>query len=234
MSFSSKEFAEVNQTVWNKLYKGQNLTGTAVRSVPNLNGTAPEIIEKNSTLLHPNSKILELGCGHGTNLLELARVHECTGIDISKEALQMGEKRAEKAGVSIRFIESDFYSLPFEDSQFDCVIGLYSLQFNDWNSALKVFKEIRRVLKKDGYLIFMIRSTARDMPTKYKILDDHGLTFISYEEHEYGMTYHHYTEEEIRILTEGFGKIELYEETKHYTEEKKGKRVWWAGVYRKE
>ncbi|MEK5374557.1 class I SAM-dependent methyltransferase [Paenibacillus sp. FSL P2-0173] len=230
---NSKEFAAVNQEVWNKLYKGQALAGTAVRSVPDINGKTSEIVKKNSILLRPSSNILELGCGHGTNLLELARFHKCTGIDISKEALLIGETRAKQAGVSIKFIESDFYHLPFEDSQFDCVLALYSLQFNNWNSAVNVFKEISRVLTKGGYLIFKIRSTARDMPSKYKLLEDHGLTFISYEEHEYGMTYHHYTEKEIDIITSDFHKVDLYEVTKNYAGEVNGKRAWWVGVFRK-
>lgn len=53
-------------------------------------------------------RVLELGCGTGTNAIYLAQQgFDVTGVDISKTAIERAREKSEAAGVKIRFIEAD-------------------------------------------------------------------------------------------------------------------------------
>ena len=65
----------------------------------------------------PGRTALDMGCGAGTNAIELARMgFEVTGIDISEKAVEMARQRAADAGVDgVRFeVASIVEGLPVE------------------------------------------------------------------------------------------------------------------------
>lgn len=78
------------------------------------------------------SRVLELGCGDGTNLLAMAIIRpnsEFVGIDASVQAIATANTLARGAGVSnIRFLQLGVEDLPPELGEFNYVIahGLYS------------------------------------------------------------------------------------------------------------
>ena len=54
-------------------------------------------------------RVLDVGCGTGTNSIWLARQgFEVIGLDISGEAIGIARRRAEGQGVSCRFVREDF------------------------------------------------------------------------------------------------------------------------------
>jgi SAM-dependent methyltransferase len=58
-------------------------------------------------------RALELGCGTGTNSVWLAQQgFEVTGIDLAPLAVERAEGRARAAGVAVRFLVADVFSLP--------------------------------------------------------------------------------------------------------------------------
>ena len=58
-------------------------------------------------------RVLELGCGTGTNAIFLARAgFSVTAVDLSEEALRQARSKAEAAGVDIEFIQADVTALP--------------------------------------------------------------------------------------------------------------------------
>lgn len=58
-------------------------------------------------------RVLELGCGTGTNAIFLARAgFSVTAVDLSEEALRQASSKAEAAGVDIEFIQADVTALP--------------------------------------------------------------------------------------------------------------------------
>lgn len=58
-------------------------------------------------------RALELGCGTGTNAVFLAnRGYEVTAIDGAPLAIRQAEERAERAGVTVRWITADVTALP--------------------------------------------------------------------------------------------------------------------------
>jgi SAM-dependent methyltransferase len=58
-------------------------------------------------------RALELGCGTGTNAVFLAlQGFDVTAADVSEVALRQAEAKAQKAGVSVHFLQSDVLDLP--------------------------------------------------------------------------------------------------------------------------
>ena len=95
-------------------------------------------------------KILDFGCGTGIYAKNLtkkgAKVH---GFDISREMLNIAKKYAPEA----TFKQGSGYDIPFNE-EFDIVIASLVLDyFKDWN---KVFKNVKRRLKKNGIFVFSI------------------------------------------------------------------------------
>ncbi|KYK34166.1 MAG: class I SAM-dependent methyltransferase [Theionarchaea archaeon] len=88
-------------------------------------------------------RILDLGCG--TGLLAEYLQRNVIGVDISLNMLK-------KAKTKERVIRADMDFLPFRTSVFDAVLSFTSVQ--NLPSLDYVFKEVRRVLKKEHPFIF--------------------------------------------------------------------------------
>jgi SAM-dependent methyltransferase len=64
-------------------------------------------------------RVLELGCGTGTNSVWLAQQgFEVTGIDLAPLATEQAEQRAHAAGVKVHFVVADVLELPDLDGSF--------------------------------------------------------------------------------------------------------------------
>lgn len=95
-------------------------------------------------------KILDLGCGNG-RLFELFKNRNVkyTGVDTSVEFI---ERAKEKYGDY--FVVANAFNLPFPDNSFDSIWAIaFFHHIPSKHLRLKVFKEIKRVLKKDGKII---------------------------------------------------------------------------------
>lgn len=78
--------------------------------------------------LLPGIKVLDIGCGMGFPLLELASRlgprGEVTGLDPWKPALDRVEAKAKLRGISnIRLVEGGAEAMPFEDRSFDLIVS---------------------------------------------------------------------------------------------------------------
>ena len=93
------------------------------------------------------SKVLDLGCGTGMLLSELARRSGfVVGIDSSPEMLELARKRSSAA-----LVLTDADHLPFADLSFDAVVSVTLLQ-NMPDPAATV-REVARVTKPRGIVI---------------------------------------------------------------------------------
>lgn len=105
-----------------------------------------QIVEK---LKVAKPQILDVGCGTGANLEMLAQFGEASGVDVSEDALEFCRKRglnSVKHGLA--------ENLPFEDASFDLVTALDVIEHLDDDVA--GLKEMRRVLRKDGYALIFV------------------------------------------------------------------------------
>lgn len=98
-----------------------------------------------------SSRILDLGCGEGINILALKKmgVNNIVGLDISQLLL----KEAKTKNPDMKFVLASAEDLPFKNNQFDIV--LVSGVFHHLLNYDKALKEIWRVLDTNGYLCFI-------------------------------------------------------------------------------
>ncbi len=99
-----------------------------------------------------NKTILDLGCGFGDHaeILSKQKFKQLTGFDISKEIIKFAnEKQIPNTEFFIRDMSK---KLPFKNSSFD--IAYSSLAIHYIKNINKLFKEINRVLKKEGTFSF--------------------------------------------------------------------------------
>jgi ubiquinone/menaquinone biosynthesis C-methylase UbiE len=99
-------------------------------------------------------RALDLGCGDGTTAVPLARLGaEVVGIDIARNLVDAGNKRAAEAGLNrLKFQEGDACNLQgVGDHSFDLTLSVFGAMF-----ALKPFdvaKEMVRVTKPGGRIV---------------------------------------------------------------------------------
>ena len=105
--------------------------------------------------------VLEVGIGSGLNIPFYGRnVEKLYGLDTSLELWKMGYRRTDQAPFSVEFIRSSGECIPFEDEKFDTVVTTWTLCTIP--NAENTLKEIRRVLKPQGRLIFIEHGQSPD------------------------------------------------------------------------
>jgi ubiquinone/menaquinone biosynthesis C-methylase UbiE len=101
-------------------------------------------------------RALEVGAGTGyftLNLLRAGTIADAVAMDISPGMLRTLDATAARLGVTVRTVEGDAESLPFEDASFELVLGHAVLHhLPDLDRAMS---EFRRVLVPGGTLAFM-------------------------------------------------------------------------------
>jgi SAM-dependent methyltransferase len=103
--------------------------------------------------LAPGERVLDLGCGAGTDTLVAAQMvgagGRVTGIDMTPEMLAKARAAAAEMGVTnVEFVEGEAERLPFADASFDVVISNGVIDLIPDKDA--VFAELHRVLVPGG------------------------------------------------------------------------------------
>ncbi len=102
-----------------------------------------------------NIRILEVGCGTGSNLWFAAKEgFDVYGIDGSPTAIEVARKRFTEDKLKGDLRVGDFTELPYDDSQFDLIIDRYALSCCGTTAIKKAINEIHRVLKPGGKFFF--------------------------------------------------------------------------------
>ncbi|WP_297393343.1 class I SAM-dependent methyltransferase [uncultured Peptoniphilus sp.] len=119
-----------------------------------------------------NHTILDLGCGGGRNIeYFLTKADKVYGLDHSETSVKMASKINKKAIKTGRcqILVGDVKSLPFEDESIDIVTAFETIYF--WNDIEKCFKEIYRVLKKEGQFLICNEVSSKERRDVKKILN---------------------------------------------------------------
>ena len=99
-------------------------------------------------------KVLDLGCGDGTTALPAAKLGaEVLGIDIARNLVEAGNRRAAEQGLTnIRFQEGDASNLEqVPDNSFDLVVSVFGAMFAP--KPFDVAKETVRVTRPGGRIV---------------------------------------------------------------------------------
>jgi SAM-dependent methyltransferase len=102
----------------------------------------------------PPLVVLDLGCGDGTTAIPLARLGaEVVGIDIARNLVKAGNRRAATAGLTrLRFQEGDACNLEgVADCSFHLVVSMFGAMFAP--KPFDVAKEMLRVTKPGGRIV---------------------------------------------------------------------------------
>lgn len=105
--------------------------------------------------IRPGSRVLDVGCGTGDDLIYLARHFsglKLTGVDGDPKVLQLARDKAKKQGLKISWQVSLAESLPIATNSFDVVWSSLMLHHLPSEYKVKALKEMRRVLKPSGQL----------------------------------------------------------------------------------
>lgn len=101
------------------------------------------------------ARLLEIGCGMGTDLLQFARGGaRCTGIDLTPRSVEITRHRFRLYGADGRFMISDGEHLPFQSESFDVVYSNGVLHHTPDTAG--AIREVHRVLRPGGIAKVML------------------------------------------------------------------------------
>jgi ubiquinone/menaquinone biosynthesis C-methylase UbiE len=106
--------------------------------------------------------VLEVGIGSGLNLpyYEQDKIRKIWGLEPSEGMRRLAEKKLVDSTLDLEFIDLPGEEIPLEDNSVDTVVVTYTLCTIP--DARKALEGMRRVLKKDGCLLFTEHGQAPD------------------------------------------------------------------------
>lgn len=122
----------------------------------------PTLTEYRSRLLSAaEGCVLEIGVGSGLNLPFYGNtVRHVIGLEPSPKLLSMARRKGDAVSRSIEFLEASAETIPLENESIDTVVTTWTLcSIPDVTGALA---EVRRVLKRDGRLLFVEHGLSPD------------------------------------------------------------------------
>ena len=116
--------------------------------------------------VNEDSKILDIGCGGGSNIQRFAeQISEngrVVGIDYSEVSVEKSTKLNQEfidQGI-VNVLQGSVSEMPFYDETFDIVTGFETIYF--WPDFINDLKEVNRVLKKGGLVFFCNEAVYRE------------------------------------------------------------------------
>lgn len=107
---------------------------------------------------YPGKKVLEVGVGQGTDLVQFAKGGaDVSGIDITQRHLELAARNFEVRGMRANLQYATAAAIPFESDSFDVVYSFGVLHCTD--NTVRCLSECHRVLKPGGELILAMYYT---------------------------------------------------------------------------
>jgi ubiquinone/menaquinone biosynthesis C-methylase UbiE len=133
-----------NKALWEK--------GDFTRIAASMRESGDALVEKLGVT--KGMKVLDLGCGDGTTAVpEAKRGADVLGVDIARNLVEAGNKRAREMGLAnLKFQEGDATDLAgLQDKSFDLVVSIFGAMFAP--KPFDVAKEMVRVTKPQGRIV---------------------------------------------------------------------------------
>jgi len=125
-------------------------------------GSKPINYQRQKVVPLAKGKVLDIGIGSGLNIpfYNSDKIDKVIGIDPSHELIELAKELANDSKASIELVIGSAESIPYPDNFFDTVLVTYTMCTIS-NVAI-ANKEMWRVLKDDGRLIFCEHGLAPD------------------------------------------------------------------------
>ena len=105
-----------------------------------------------------NGEVLDMGCADGMFskvILDGTGAKKLIGIDVLKSSVNWANKHWKKQ-IKMTFKVGDAHNLKYKNNTFSAVFAMEVLEHV--HEPVKVFKEVKRILKKGGYAVFLVPS----------------------------------------------------------------------------
>ncbi len=153
-------------------YYSQNATAVAAR----YESVVSKLSESFGVAFKPNSKILDIGCGSGRDLVALSTLgHDCYGIDGTAEFVTLAQELHPALTGRIEHVVLPDGTPPF-GGEFDAVLCsavLMHLSVDQLNPSA-IF--VKRCLKRGGRMLYSVPSKRLDVNETER--DEHGRLFV--------------------------------------------------------
>ena len=101
------------------------------------------------------TRVLEIGCGEGGNLLPFAEAGCCvTGIDLAANKIENAKEYFAKRNMPGEFISGNFLNMPARDDRFDIVLIHDVIEHIEPEDKPAFFSGLKKFLKPDGIVFF--------------------------------------------------------------------------------
>jgi ubiquinone/menaquinone biosynthesis C-methylase UbiE len=149
---------------------GQWYDETVLPKLVKLGCSSEKVMElRGHVVPRAEGQVFELGCGGGLNqpFYDPARVTSFAGIDPNSALLADARKAAQANGWEADIRQGTGEAIPFPDGSFDTVVCTYTMC--SVIDQAQVLRELRRVLKPEGELLFLEHGRAPDAgPAKWQ------------------------------------------------------------------
>ena len=161
--------ATLKNTIDNYVIGHSNINAMAYKSFAENYGLFPCELEVFEANVDKACEILDLGCGTGRTSFALfdQGYRNLQACDISPHMIEIAIQRSKDTNCPIPFQINDAREMSYESNRFDVVFFSYNgvMTIPSFETRLKVFQEIHRVLKPGGKFIFSCYR--RDIENEY-------------------------------------------------------------------
>ena len=138
--------------------------------------------------LTPHTKLLEVGCGNGKNMLYRSDI-DTVGIDISDEQVSICKSKA------LNVQKATMTSLPFDDNSFDNIICIAVYHHLETDTERKQsLQEMYRVLKTGGKVFLTVWAMEQEDSSKRKFTNSDSMVSYKVDNSTHYRYYHIYSE----------------------------------------
>lgn len=122
--------------------------------------------ERAALIPRASGRVLEVGIGTGRNLpfYDRTRLGSLCGLDPAAQMHRLARRRAAQAQLEVELLDLPAEKIPADDGSFDTVVSTFTLC--TISDAAQALREMRRVLKPGGHLLFCEHGLAPDQSVR--------------------------------------------------------------------
>ncbi|MCB1216172.1 class I SAM-dependent methyltransferase [bacterium] len=167
----------------------------------------PRVLHYIGDLPQQSRRALDLGCGNGRHLLQLAEIGwRCTGIDWSTEALVQTRQALSGFEQTTSVLNGDFRRTTFSGNYFHLILAIDVIHHGKRRDLERAIAEIKRIKAISGDVLVSLPGM-RNAPAEHQADWIEEQTVVLRNGLEVGIPHHFIKEEDIGKLFRTFRKI---------------------------